>query len=379
MKEYLDFNATTPVYEESVAEIKKYLDVDFGNAGSRTHQSGLDAKKAVVAARNTVASYLDAETSEIVFTSGATESNNLALFGLLDEAKKLGKSHIISTEIEHKAVLDPLSEITKQGFNVTLIAPNDDGSIDIDKVTSSITNQTFLVSCMHANNETGAINAINEIALSVKSINADIYFHTDCAQTFGKTNLVMNDKNIDLLSFSAHKFHGPKGIGGLLMRKRNDMSLPIKPLMYGGGQERGVRPGTHPVALIAGMAKSLEISIKNQDQWNAKCKEIKSAAINSFKDIDYKIYGTTDERTLPNTLSIAFSDLDAEAVILTLKEHAEIATGSACTSDSYTPSHVISSMGASEIEAQRVVRFSWGSETNPEVFKSIATSLKSLL
>ena len=217
------------------------------------------------------------------------------------------------------------------------------------------------------------------MAFSVKAINTDIYFHADCGQTFGKTNLVMNDKNIDLLSFSAHKFHGPKGIGGLLMRKRNDMSLPIKPLMYGGGQERGVRPGTHPVALIAGMAKSLEISIKNQDQWNAKCIEIKSAAINSFKDIDYKIYGTIDEKTLPNTLSIAFSDLDAEAVILTLKEHAEIATGSACTSDSYTPSHVISSMGASETEAQRVVRFSWGSDTNPEVFKSIATSLKSLL
>ena len=168
MKEYLDFNATTPVYEESVAEIKKYLDVDFGNAGSRTHQSGLDAKKAVVAARNTFASYLDAETSEIVFTSGATESNNIALFGLLDEAKKLGKNHIISTKIEHKAVLDPLSEITKQGFNVTLIAPNDDGSIDTDKITSSITNQTFLVSCMHANNETGAINAINEIMLTIK-------------------------------------------------------------------------------------------------------------------------------------------------------------------------------------------------------------------
>lgn len=379
MKEYLDFNATTPVYEESVAEIKKYLDIDFGNAGSRTHQSGLDAKKAVVAARNTFASYLDAETSEIVFTSGATESNNLALFGLLDEAKELGKSHIISTKIEHKAVLDPLSEITKQGFNVTLIAPNNDGSIDIDKVTSAVTDQTFLVSCMHANNETGAINAINEMALSVKAINSDIYFHTDCAQTFGKTNLVMDHKNIDLLSFSAHKFHGPKGIGGLLMRKRNDISLPIKPLMYGGGQERGVRPGTHPVALIAGMAKSLEISIKNQNQWNTKCNEIKSAAINSFKDIDYKIYGTIDENTLPNTLSIAFSDLDAEAVILTLKEHAEIATGSACTSDSYTPSHVISSMGASETEAQRVVRFSWGSDTNPEVFKSIATSLKSLL
>ena len=379
MKEYLDFNATTPVYEESVVEIKKYLDVDFGNAGSRTHQSGLDAKKAVVAARNTFASYLDAETSEIVFTSGATESNNIALFGLLDEAKKLGKNHIISTKIEHKAVLDPLSEITKQGFNVTLIAPNDDGSIDIDKITSSITDQTFLISCMHANNETGAINAINEMAFSVKAINADIYFHADCAQTFGKTNLVMNDKNIDLLSFSAHKFHGPKGIGGLLIRKRNDISLPVKPLMFGGGQERGVRPGTLPVALIAGMAKSLEISIKNQEKWEARCKEIKSIALNCFKDLDHKIYGTTDEKTLPSTLSIAFADLDAEAVILTLKEHAEISTGSACTSDSYTPSHVISSMGASDIEAQRVVRFSWSSQTNPEVFECIARSLKTLL
>ena len=149
--------------------------------------------------------------------------------------------------------------------------------------------------------------------------------------------------------------------------------------MFGGGQERGVRPGTLPVALIAGMAKSLEISIKNQEKWEARCKEIKSIALNCFKDLDHKIYGTTDENTLPSTLSIAFADLDAEAVILTLKEHAEISTGSACTSDSYTPSHVISSMGASDIEAQRVVRFSWSSQTNPEVFECIARSLKTLL
>jgi cysteine desulfurase len=232
---------------------------------------------------------------------------------------------------------------------------------------------------MHANNETGVINPIDDIAASIKSINSDIYFHSDCAQSFGKTSLSMNNKKIDLLSFSAHKFHGPKGIGGLVMRKRNDMSLPIKPLMFGGGQERGVRPGTLPVALIAGMAKSLEISIKNQEKWEASCKEIKSIALNSFKGLDHKIYGTTDENTLPSTLSIAFADLDAEAVILALKEHAEISTGSACTSDSYTPSHVISSMGASETEAQRVVRFSWGSQTNPAVFEDIARSLKTLL
>ena len=379
MKEYLDFNATTPVYEESVAEIKKYLDVDFGNAGSRTHQSGLDAKKAIVSARNAFASYVDSETSEIVFTSGATESNNIALFGLLDEAKKLGKNHIISTEIEHKAILDPLSEIKKQGFDVTLIAPNKDGSIEGDKILAAISDKTFLISCMHVNNETGVINPIEDIAAEVKLNNPDIYFHSDCAQSFGKTKLAMNNKNIDMISFSAHKFHGPKGVGGLVIRKRDGISLPIKPLMYGGGQERGVRPGTLPVALIAGMAKSLEISIKNQDKWDSECKQIKSMALDAFKGIKYKVYGTTDQNTLPNTLSIAFADLDAEAVILILKEHAEISTGSACTSDSYTPSHVISSMGASGVEAQRVVRFSWGKETNPDVFKSIATLLQPLL
>ena len=379
MKEYLDFNATTPVYDDSVAEIKKYLDVDFGNAGSRTHQSGLDAKKAVASARNAFASYLNAEISEIVFTSGATESNNLALFGLLDEAKKNGKNHIVSTEIEHKAILDPLDEISNRGFEVTLVAPNKFGIIEADQILAAITDKTFLVSCMHVNNETGIINPIEEIASSVKLKYSDIYFHSDCAQSFGKTKLPMDDRNIDLLSFSAHKFHGPKGIGGLVMRKRNDISLPLKPLMYGGGQERGVRPGTLPVALIAGMAKSLEISIKNQDKWDSRCKEIKSIALDSFKDIKHKIYGTTDERTLPNTLSIAFSDLDAEAVILTLKPHAEISAGSACTSSSYTPSHVISSMGASEEEAQRVVRFSWSDRTNPKVFKDIAAALKSLL
>jgi len=291
MKEYLDFNATTPVYEESVAEIKKYLDVDFGNAGSRTHQSGLDAKKAIVSARNAFASYVDSETSEIVFTSGATESNNIALFGLLDEAKKLGKNHIISTEIEHKAVLDPLSEIKKQGFDVTLIEPNKDGIIERDKILAAISDKTFLISCMHVNNETGVINPIEDIAAEVKLNNPDIYFHSDCAQSFGKTKLAMNNKNIDMISFSAHKFHGPKGVGGLVIRKRDGISLPIKPLMYGGGQERGVRPGTLPVALIAGMAKSLEISIKNQDKWDSECRQIKSMALDAFKDISIKFMG----------------------------------------------------------------------------------------
>lgn len=379
MKEYLDYNATTPVSAETAEVIKQYLIDDYGNAGSRTHESGSKAKAAILESRKLVASYLDAEYSEIIFTSGATESNNIALFGLLDYAQQNNKSHIISTTIEHKAILDPLNEIESRGFEITLIDPDENGKINPDDVLQAIKHETFLISCMHANNETGVINPITEIAEQVKNKNEAIFFHSDCSQTFGKTSLDLTSDSIDMISFSAHKFYGPKGIGGLLARKKDGKSMPLKPLMFGGGQEKGLRPGTHPVHLIAGMNHALNLCIQQKDKWEERCSKIKQIALDAFKDLDVKVYGGTDKNVLPNTLSISFSDLDAEALIVHIRDIAEISTGSACTSESYTPSHVLMAMGLSEDEATQVVRLSWGPDSNADIFENIAKLVKEII
>jgi len=378
MKQYLDYNATTPVFDETVAIMSRYLSVDFGNAGSRTHETGAIAKKAISNARSEIANYMNASSSELIFTSGATESNNIALFGLLEYAKQNNLNHIVTSSIEHKAILDPLKKIEELGFKVSYVNPDKNGRISTEAICESISDKTFLVSCMHANNETGVINPIDELANKIKDLNNEIYFHSDCSQSFAKTNLSFKNTNIDMISFSGHKFHGPKGIGGLLIRKRDGESAPVTPIMYGGGQERGIRPGTLPVHLIAGLHKSFELCYSNNNEWMAKCQEIKGIALDAFKDLNYKIYGSVDKKTLPNTLSIAFEEIDAEALILILKDVAEISTGSACTSSSYTPSHVLMSMGLTESEATKVVRISWSSDTNISVFDSISRKIKQL-
>ncbi len=378
MKEYLDFNATSPVSEETARFMLQYLTEEFGNAGSRTHQTGSNAKKAVIESRESISKIFDADFSELIFTSGATESNNLAIFGLKKNAIENGKNHIITSEIEHKAILDPVKEMELQGFKVSYVKPNVDGVIKVSDVIEAINEKTFLVSIMHANNETGVINDINEIFSAVKSRDPKIFTHTDMAQTFAKTNLDFTSKNIDMASISAHKFFGPKGIGALLTRKNEGRSLPISPLMFGGGQEKGVRPGTLPVHLIAGMSYACKESCQNAKLWHKKCAELKAEAIEAFKNLDHKIYGDIND-TLPNTLSISFSDIHAEALIICLKDVAEISTGSACTSASYTPSHVLTSMGLDENEATRTVRFSWSPKTNGSVWKKIASKIETLL
>ena len=378
MKEYLDYNATTPVSKKTANYMLKYLTDEYGNAGSRTHQTGTKAKKIVIESRESIAGLFDADFSEIIFTSGATESNNLAIFGLKKYAMKNNKNHIISSQIEHKAVLDPLKEMESLGFKVTYIKPTTSGAISTSDILKAITDKTLLVSIMHANNETGVINDINKIFSKVKEKDHEIITHSDMAQTFAKTNLDFTSKNIDLASISAHKFFGPKGIGALLTRKNNGKSLPLSPIMYGGGQEKGIRPGTLPVHLIAGMAHASVESNNNCEAWFHKCNGIKSSAIKAFERLNIKIHGDV-ESALPNTLSISFGDIHAEALIICLKELAEISTGSACTSASYTPSHVLTSMGLSKEEATRVVRFSWGPKTNSEIWSKIAKKIEILV
>tara|TARA_B100000767_G_C19759025_1_gene534278 strand:+ start:1252 stop:2388 length:1137 start_codon:yes stop_codon:yes gene_type:complete len=378
MKEYLDFNATTSVSKETAGIMHKFLVDDFGNAGSRTHESGSKAKKAVLEARQEISNIFDADFSELIFTSGATESNNIAILGLREFAKNNNKNHIISTQIEHKAVLDPLHIMESEGFDVTYIKPNKNGVIEEKEVIDAIRKDTFLISIMHANNETGSINPINSIFKKAKKKNSGLFCHSDAAQTFAKTALDFTSKDIDMFSISAHKFHGPKGIGALLTRKSDGISLPLKPLMFGGGQEKGLRPGTLPVHLIAGMGHASLSSHKNAKQWHKECSRIKIAALKAFVNIDHMIYGDL-ENTLPNTLSISFADIHAEALIICLKDVAEISTGSACTSASYSPSHVLTAMGLDKNNATKVVRFSWGSNTNSNIWNKIAERIEILL
>ena len=378
MKEYLDFNATTPVSTKTAEIMQKFLVEDFGNAGSRTHQTGSTAKQSVIRARTEIAEIFDADFSELIFTSGATESNNIAILGLIDFAQKNNKKHIITSQIEHKAVLDPMKVMESSGFEVCYVKPNSKGFIDKDSILNEIREDTFLISLMHANNETGVINNINDIFSAAKDINSELICHSDASQTFAKSGLDFTDKSVDMFSISSHKFYGPKGIGALLTRKQDGLSLPLKPIMFGGGQEKGLRPGTLPVHLIVGMWHAAITSHSNSSNWTKRCLEIKNKAISAFKDLECTIYGDIDH-SLPNTLSISFSDIHAEAIIMCLKEIAELSTGSACTSESYSPSHVLMSMGLKENEALRVVRFSWGPDTNEEIWDRINNKIETLI
>ena len=276
MTTYLDCNATTPI-EPAVAQlVRHYMEEEFGNSGSRTHVFGLTARSAIEKARQQIADVVDAEKDEVVFTSGATESNNLALLGLAAALKEKGKTHIITTTIEHKAILEPCAFLESQGFLVSYLPPDLNGSVSVEAVENAIIDTTGLVSIMHVNNETGAIQPITEIANLLEERN--IYFHVDGAQGFGKLLKPLTHSRIDLLSVSSHKIYGPKGVGALISRRRNYKRAPLIPLTYGGGQEKGLRPGTLPVPLIAGFGLAGELARKNNEEWWASCEKIKEQA-----------------------------------------------------------------------------------------------------
>lgn len=369
---YLDFNATTPVRSEVVELMKNLMNKDFGNAGSRTHQSGLDAKKYVARAREQIAQVANCQVKEVIFTSGATESNNIALLGIADFGNRNNRKHIISSVTEHKAVLEPLEILAKNGFEVELIKPHQNGVISKEHIKSVLREDTLLVSLMHANNETGVLNEVNEVAQLLS--NTSTFFHVDAAQTFAKTGLELS-KEIDLISASAHKTYGPKGIGALVYRQTKDSCL--KPIMVGGGQEQGLRPGTLPVSQIAGFGLAAELAALEAEDWNSACQKFKSHLMNELELLGASIAGDR-QSALPNTLNVAIKDIDAEALIIMLKEICEIATGSACTSEQYEPSHVLTGMGLSNDQAQKHVRFSWSSDVDQKVVGTISERIKLL-
>jgi len=326
-------------------------------------------------ARDQVAAVVKAQREEVLFTSGATETNNLAILGLREHGQKTGRRHIISTAIEHKAVLEPLEFLGRNGFEVTLLKPEPDGAVSAGKVAETLRPDTLLVSVMHVNNETGIIQPISGIAEALGRHEA--FFHVDAAQGFGKRIADLQNSRIDLLSISGHKIYAPKGIGALVMRRRGFDRIPLTPLCYGGGQERGLRPGTQPVALIVALGKAAELCLRDVKKRNARCAAIKEQALKTFASLGGVPTGD-QSKALPSTLNIAIPGLDSEAVMLALKSVIAISNGSACTSQNYTASHVLTAMALPENHIKAALRLSWCHLTPEVPWNGVARAVAAL-
>jgi cysteine desulfurase len=353
---YLDCNATTPLEPAVAGVVRHFFESEYGNEGSRTHAFGGRAKEAVQKAREQVARLVNAKPEEVIFTSGATESNNLAILGLGNWGRQHGKTHIITTRIEHKAVLEPIDYLAKDGFEVDLVAPDKDGRVEVEKITRLLRPTTMLVSVMHANNETGVIQPIGELAEAMAHHPA--WLHVDAAQTFGKLIEPLRNHRIDLISASGHKIYGPKGIGVLIVRHRGKQKIPLAPLVFGGGQEQGLRPGTLPVPLIAGFGEASELGSKHHAERENQCRLFRNKFLQAIAPLKPHIHGN-EERVLPHTVNVSFPGLSAEEVMVRLRDLVAVSNGSACTSSNYQPSHVLKAMGLEKDEIVGAVRFSW--------------------
>jgi len=356
MSIYLDCNATTPIEPEVVEKMNNYLTTDFGNEGSHTHSFGSVAKKAVHEATDHIVSLVNASRNEIIFTSGATESNNIAILGLKEFGLNNNKKHIITSAIEHKAVLEPIQELEKLGFEVDIINVDKSGRVNPKDIKHKMREDTLLISIMGVNNETGVIQPISEIIEIIKD--HDCYFHVDAAQMYGKDIDTLSNKRIDLMSISGHKIFGPKGIGALVTRLRNFNKPPLQPLFFGGGQQAKLRPGTLPVHLIVGLGVAAKIAKKNLKKRQEQNKKIYDQIIKLMKSLNGNLNG--DEKyLLGNCINFSIPTVDAEAFMLTTKDLISISNGSACTSSTYEPSHVIKAMNNNENIVKGAVRISW--------------------
>ena len=356
MSIYLDCNATTPIEPEVVEKMNNYLTKDYGNEGSHTHSFGSIAKKAVQEATDQVGSLVNASRNEIIFTSGATESNNIAILGLKDYGLKKNKKHIVTSAIEHKAVLEPVQELEKLGFDVDIINVDQSGRINPKNIKDKLREDTLLLSIMGVNNETGIVQPISEITEIIKDHNC--YFHVDAAQMFGKDIDTLSNKRIDLISISGHKIFGPKGIGALVTRLRNFNKPPLQPLFFGGGQQAKLRPGTLPVHLIVGLGTAAKIAKKNLKKRQEKNKKIYDQIIKLMKSLNGNLNG--DEKyLLGNCINFSVPNVDAEAFMLTTKDLISVSNGSACTSSTYEPSHVIKAMTNDKDKLKGAIRISW--------------------
>lgn len=372
---YLDCNATTPLEPEVRDILLHYLIEEYGNEGSRTHEYGARAKQAVQKARDQVAAVVAAQRDEVIFTSGATESNNLAILGLRAAGAEQGKRHIITTAIEHKAVLEPCAALEAEDFEVTRLPVTAGSRVDPEAVRAALRPDTWLVSIMQANNETGVRQPLTAIAEVLKDHPA--WFHTDAAQGFGKDLASLRHPRIDLISLSGHKLYAPKGIGALIARRRGYQRPPLRPLAYGGGQERGLRPGTLPVALIVALGLTAEIAVRDHAQRQQVCRRLRERALAALMPLEPRLTGDQTQ-VMDHVLNLAFPGLDSEALMVGLKDLIAISNGSACTSSSYTPSHVLQAIGLDDDWANGCVRISWCHLTPPVDWEAVANRIRSL-
>ncbi|MGI5470277.1 cysteine desulfurase DndA [Streptomyces sp. CA-132043] len=353
---YLDVAATTRVEPRVADVVLHWMTEDFGNAGSRTHEYGARAKKAVQEARAFLAGTVDVRTEEVIFTSGATESNNIALLGMAPYGEKHSRKHIITSAIEHKAVIEPLLHLhEKRGFEVDFLEPGPSGRISAEAVMEKLRPDTLLVSLMHVNNETGVIQPVAELAEKLQK--TPTYLHVDAAQGYAKVPEDLKAP-IDLTSISGHKIGAPKGIGALVTRRRGWDKVPLEPIMFGGGQERKLRPGTLPVPLIMGLYEAAKVFRENRSRWERDAKEMRERLLAALGKTRFQINGDADH-AVPHILNVTFDGLNAEALIVRIKDQVAVATGSACTSASYTPSHVLTAMGLPGEVATNGIRLSW--------------------
>ena len=357
---YLDYSATTPVDPRVAKRMMVFLTEEYGNPASRSHSYGWTAEEAVEEARENVARLVGADAKEIVWTSGATESNNLAIKGAANFYKSKGK-HIITMSIEHKAVLDTCRELERQGFEVTYLDPEPDGLLDLEKFKAAIRPDTILVSIMYVNNEIGVIQPIPQIGEICRA--KGIIFHVDAAQATGKVVIDLNTLKVDLMSFCAHKTYGPKGIGALYVRRKPRVRLEAQ--MHGGGHERGFRSGTLPTHQIVGMGESFRLAREEMAAENERIRMLRDRLLNGLNEME-EVYVNGDlEARVPHNLNMSFNFVEGESMIMAIKEIA-VSSGSACTSASLEPSYVLRALGRSDELAHSSIRFTIGRFTTEE-------------
>jgi cysteine desulfurase len=358
----MDYSATTPVDERVAEKMCTYLTRQgkFGNPASRSHQFGWQADEAVEQARADVAQLINADPREIIWTSGATESDNLAIKGVAHFYKKNGK-HIITLKTEHKAVLDSCRQLEREGYEVTYLDPESNGLLDLAKLESAMRDDTILVSIMHVNNEIGVIQdiaAIGEVCRDRK-----IIFHVDAAQSAGKIEIDMDKLKVDLMSFSAHKIYGPKGIGALYVRRKPRVRLEAQ--MHGGGHERGLRSGTLPTHQIVGMGEAFRIARLEMAEEEARIRVLRDRLWQGLSDIEEVYLNGDPDQRIPGNLNVSFNYVEGESLIMALKDMA-VSSGSACTSSSLEPSYVLRAIGRNDELAHSSLRFTIGRFTTRE-------------
>ena len=365
MSTYLDYNASAPI---DVRVLDYMVDVyrnNIGNADSRTHDFGDGSRKVVENARAEVAALLNINKDEVFFTSGATESNNIAIQGLKAYGITEGKKHIITTSIEHKAVLETARAMQNEGFEVEYINPGTDGRVSAEQVMKAVREDTLLVSIMHVNNETGIIQPVKEIGEDLSDKN--VLFHVDATQSFGRLVEELQLLKYDMMSMSAHKFGGPQGVGALILRKKRYKLPPVRAIMYGGQQEHGIRPGTIPVALVAALGYACKMAGEEYKLNQENCSKIKKVLIDMLNDsgLDYEFNGSP-EYCMSSAMNICIKGVSSEALMLSSKSYCGISNGSACNSNSYKPSYVLTAMGLSDDWIDNSIRISWGPKVSVE-------------